>query len=100
MTFSDDDLAGLVDESQNLDLLQSGSSRYMVARTKEFEALIKDLDEEKLTTFRNKIRHTWRAAFDGTGTIQERSERATTATCRAFKLAYYRGTGGALTRVV
>jgi hypothetical protein len=100
VTFSDDDLAGLVDESQNLDLLQSGASRYMVARTKEFEAQIKDLDEEQLTNVRNKIRHTWRSAFKGTGTIQERSERATTATCRAFKLAYYRGTGGTLARIV
>ncbi|CAN5689306.1 hypothetical protein BH11MYX3_BH11MYX3_36920 [soil metagenome] len=100
VTFSGDDIAGMVDSTNNLDLLQSGTSRYMISRTAEFEARIKNFDEDQLSALRSDIEGTWTKAFAGKGTIQERSEQATVATCRRFQLAYYRGTGAKLDRIV
>ncbi len=99
VSFSDDDIADLVDESQPLNLLQSGKSQFMIARTAEFEAMLKDLDDEGAAKLRANIARTWQAAFKGKEPMPERAERATEATCRAFKLAYYRGQGGKLARV-
>lgn len=50
VSFSGEDIAGLVDESHNLDLMQSGKTRYMVARTAEFEKHVNRLDEEGLVS--------------------------------------------------
>ena len=100
VSFSGDDIAGLVDESQHMDLMQSGRTRYMVARTAEFDARLKGLDDDQLTALRNQITTTWNTAFEGEGTISQRAERASVGTCRLFKLAYYRGEGGTLNRIV
>ena len=100
VSFSGEDIAGLVDESHNLDLMQSGKTRYMVARTAEFEKHVNRLDEEGLAVLRVKIIGVWNRAFAGEGTIAERAERATIATCRQFRLAYYRGQGSTLDRIV
>jgi hypothetical protein len=100
VSFSDADISSIVDESQPINLLQSGKTQFLIARTAEFEAMIKDLDDDQLADLRAKIEKCWQNNYNTKGTIQERAERATEVTCRAFKLAYYRGQGGTLKRVV
>jgi len=102
--FSDVDLAALVDESQPLNILRSGTQTYMVARTKEFEALIdKNNDPEQLSELRMAIHKTYNAAYQAAKAedIGEpgRVEAGVIAVCRKFHLIYYWGQGQDLHRV-
>lgn len=102
--FSDVDLAALVDESQPLNILRSGTQTYMVARTKEFEALIdKNNDPEHLGALRIAIHNTYKAAYDAEkaagGGEPSRVEAGVIAVCRKFHLIYYWGQGQDLHRV-
>jgi hypothetical protein len=102
--FSDVDLAALVDEEQPLNILRSGTQTYMVARTKEFEALIdKNNDPEKLAELKIAIHQTYKAAYGaeksaGSGE-PSRVEAGVLAVCRKFHLIYYWGQGQDLHRV-
>lgn len=102
--FSDVDLAGLVEEDQPLNILRSGNQTYMIARTKEFDALIdKNNDPEKLAELRMAIHRTYSAAHDAEraagGSRPSAVEAGVIAVCRTFHLVYYWGQGQDLHRV-
>ncbi|MBL0219586.1 MAG: hypothetical protein IPQ07_37685 [Myxococcales bacterium] len=106
VSFSGEDISSVVDESQPINLLQSGKTQYVIARTAEFEASLKKLDDDAKERLKHSIEGTWYAAFgpDGAalpdGAYQQRVERAVRVTCATFDLAYYSGQGGTLKHVV
>jgi hypothetical protein len=104
VSFSDVDLVSIVDEDQPLNILRSGRQTYMIARTKEFDALInKNNDPEKLSELKLAMRDTYNAAFYAekhTGAGQPSAvEAGVLAVCSKFHLAYYWGQGQDLDRV-
>lgn len=104
VSFSGEDISSIVDESQPINLLQSGSTQFVIARTAEFEARLKGKNDEQLGKLKKSIESAWYAAFgsDGSqladGKYQERVEQAVRTTCAQFDLAYYRGHAGTLER--
>ncbi len=106
VSFSAEDISSVVDESQPINLLQSGKSQYVIARTAEFEARLSKLDDEGKEELKHRIEGTWYAAFgaDGAalpdGPYQQRVERAVHVTCASFDLAYYSGQSGTLKHVM
>lgn len=106
VSFSGEDISSIVDESQPINLLQSGTTQFVIARTADFEARIKGKDDEQLERLKKSIESAWYAAFgsDGAnladGQYQVRVEQAVRMTCAQFDLAYYRGHAGTLERVV
>lgn len=105
VSFSAEDISSVVDETDPVNLLQSGSTQFVISRTAEFEARIKGKDDDELAKLKKAIEKTWYAAFgsDGAGLAdgkyQERVEQAVRTTCAHFDLAYYRGHGGTLEHV-
>ncbi len=106
VSFSGEDISSIVDESSPINLLQSGKTQYMIARTAEFETSLKRLDEAGKEKLKHTIEGTWSAAFGRDsgelpdGLYQQRVERAVRVTCATFDLAYYSGQGGTLKHVV
>ena len=104
VSFSGEDISSIVDESQPINLLQSGSTQFVIARTAEFEARLKGKNDAQLGKLKKSIESAWYAAFgsDGSqladGKYQERVELAVRTTCAQFDLAYYRGHAGTLER--
>ena len=87
-------------EKQPLNIVQSGETLFVLARTAEFEKLLEGLDDEGLKKLEAKIEKTWNDVYKtAKGKIPARAEAATRATCKAFHLVYYRGKGSTLTKV-
>lgn len=61
---------------------------------------IKDLDDDKTQALKDEITAVWNKLYAGSDPIPVRAERATAGTCKQYKLAYYRGQGDTLTRIV
>ncbi|HSD91215.1 MAG TPA: hypothetical protein VLB44_27015 [Kofleriaceae bacterium] len=103
--FSIDDLVGIVDEEQPLNILRSGNQTYMISRTKEFDALVDKTnnDPEKLSDLRSAMRDTYMAALHAElqagGSRSSSVEAGVIAVCRTFHLIYYWGQGQDLHRV-
>jgi hypothetical protein len=105
-SFSKPDMAQIVDEDQPLNIVQSGNQIYVISRTKEFNAMVKDDP-----TLEYKMQDTWKAAYDAemgkarelevtAGQMQPAAvEKAVIAVCREFHLIYYWGQGQDLHRV-
>ena len=97
VTFSGDDIAGIVRETQPINLLISGKTQFVIARTAEFDKLVKDLDDDQADALEAKINDMWnKEFFADKKPLQQRAERATLKVCHAYHLAYYRGSGGTL----
>jgi len=102
VSFSGGDISSIVYEKQTqpLNIVQSGETVFVLARTEEFEKLLAGLDAAGLKKLEQKIEKTWNDVYTtAKGKIPERAEAATRATCKAFHLVYYRGKGGSLTKV-
>jgi hypothetical protein len=102
VSFSGGDISSIVYEKkiQPLNIVQSGEAVFVLARTAEFEELLKGLDADGRRELAQKIEKTWSDVYTSTkGKIPARAEAATRATCKAFHLVYYRGKNGSLTKV-
>ncbi len=102
VSFSGGDISSIVYEKQTqpLNIVQSGETVFVLARTEEFEKLLVGLDAAGKRKLEQKIEKTWNDVYTTfKGKIPERAEAATRATCKAFHLVYYRGKGGSLTKV-
>lgn len=103
VSFSGEDISSLVNGDERLEVLQSGKTVFIVARTAEFDGLIEAAkkhptdNEDKLMA---RIESSYRSVFDNhKGTYEQRAEAATVHVCKEFKLVYYRGEGSTLSRV-
>lgn len=106
-TFSPDDLINVADYDQKISLVRSGPMTFMVARTKEFEAMLaqveKEPDSRKLVERREAFKHQMREVFEAAftahkGPFPEQLEAGVLAVCDRYHLIYYAGQGGALER--
>jgi hypothetical protein len=100
VSFSGDDIAGIIDEKPKIELLISGKTFFVIAKTREFDKMLDDLDQEQFDALRTRISDYWTKIYnaDPKLSIAVRAETATVATCKQFHLLYYRGDGGALKR--
>ncbi len=104
VSFSNVDLEDLVDEDQPLNILRSGRQTYMVARTKEFDALIdKNNDPQQLFELKRAMRDVYDGAYQAEkragGSHPTAVEKGVIAVCRTFHLIYYWGQGQDLHRI-
>jgi hypothetical protein len=100
-TFGDVDIENMVDEEQPLKLLRSGPLTYVIARTREFDARVRQAEESDTTyELKHEIGKTYNDAVNATkGSWPEQLEAGVIAVCRAFRLVYYEGKGSELARV-
>jgi hypothetical protein len=100
-TFSPADLANMVDEDQPLKLLRSGPLTYVIARTKEFDALVERHEkEQRPDALKRAMMKSFDDAFDAApGAFPDRLEAGVIAVCKQFHLVYYEGRGAELHRV-
>jgi hypothetical protein len=81
--------------------LRSGVYTFVLAKTKQFNALVEPMnnEEDKLFAFAMRMKATYDAAAQATpGTLTEQVEAGVLAVCAAFHLVYYEGQGGELQR--
>lgn len=99
ISFSGEDIAGIVNEEEPINILQSGKSVFLIARTAEFEKLLKGLDDDGYDALEAKIQACWDAAYkQSKGSMVARVEAAVVRTCKEFHLLYYKGSGRTLGR--
>lgn len=100
-SFSDGDFDALMRSDAHLAVLRSGPYTFMLAKTKQFNAMVDQLanNEEKLKAFAARMATTYNRAADATeGAFSEKVEAGVMAVCEQFHLVYYEGQGGDLTR--
>jgi len=102
-SFSTADLWEIVNDQQPLNILRSGPFTFMIARTKQFDALVtKHEAAGTLNDLIMAITETSNASYKtarGGGLSQKDSvEHAVLDVCRAFHLVYYEGQGNELHR--
>lgn len=101
VTFSGGDFSSLIyQDSPQLDLLQSGKSQYGLMQSKEFRDQVAGLDDKG----KAKMGQDMESLYDSTfkkhkGTFQEKCEAASKAVAGKYKIAYYKGKEGELSRV-
>ena len=102
VSFSRHDITGLVSGTTAVDLLISGKTFFVIARTAEFAAMVKNLDDDQTAAFKARMKTCWNSAYskDQKLSVQERAEVATKKVCEVFHLAYYRGDRSGLDREV
>lgn len=111
-SFSDDDVANMADHQRRISLMRAAGQTHMLARTKEFDAMVaqveKEKDGEKLmedrAAFRAQMKATYNAAYQRVlnGDPKNHSaavEAGTQAAASKYHLLYYRGAGAELSRV-
>ncbi|HWU90345.1 MAG TPA: hypothetical protein VN253_23940 [Kofleriaceae bacterium] len=100
-TFSDGDIVNLVDESEPLKFLRSGPFTYAIARTKEFEALVKRHEQaQRIDDLKKAMKKSYNDAFSAFhGAFPDQLEAGVNAICKQFHLVYYQGQGAELRRV-
>ena len=100
VSLSGEDLAHLLFNGQPFVAVQSNESRFIVARTAELNKKLDSLNYEQVQELSQRVQATWNSVFDlGKGSVAERADAATQATCSAFHMVYYRGKGSILKRV-
>jgi hypothetical protein len=105
VSFSGEDISSLVTGDERLEVLQSGRTVFVVARTAEFDALVEAAFDEDPIHGEQKLQARIETSYDrvrkqtAKRSLQEQAELATTQVCREFKLVYYRGEGSKLARV-
>jgi len=100
-SFSDGDFDSLMRSDAHLSLLRSGPYTFMVAKTKQFEAMVDRLDnqEAKLFELAHQMTTVYDKAVDATkSSFSEKIEAGVMAVCEQFHLVYYEGQGGELSR--
>jgi hypothetical protein len=100
-SFSDGDFDSLLRSDAHLSVLRSGVYTFVLAKTKQFNALVEPMnnEEDKLFAFAMRMKATYDAAAQATpGTLTEQVEAGVLAVCAAFHLVYYEGQGGELQR--
>ena len=100
-SFSEPDFTSMLAESQPINLLRSEDTTYMVARTREFDAMAAHYEaDERLDELEDEIYDCFDNVYGRTeGTHAEKLEAAVLAVCQRFHLVYYRGEGRELSRV-
>jgi hypothetical protein len=65
----------------------------MIARTAEFAAMVKNLNDDQIVAFKARMKTCWNNAYgkDPKLSVHERAEVATKKVCEVFHLVYYRG---------
>ncbi|MFO0579215.1 MAG: hypothetical protein U1A78_34880 [Polyangia bacterium] len=100
VSLSGEDLAHLLFNGQPFVAVQSNESRFIVARTAELNKKLDSLNYEQVQELSQRVKATWNSVYDSTkGSVAERADAATQATCSAFHMVYYRGKGSILKRV-
>jgi hypothetical protein len=100
-TFSDGDFDALMRSDAHMSVLCSGPYTFILAKTKQFSAMVDalDNDETKLQTFAQGMTKVYDKAFQATeGKFSEKTEAGVMAVCHQFHLVYYSGQGSDLTR--
>lgn len=109
-TFSEGDVSSFASHDQNISLLRSGDMTYMMARTKEFEAMQAEIEKEtdgeklmaKRAQFQQQIEKFYNGVYKKAGGDENRAkamDAAMAATAKQYHLAYYAGKGNNLSRV-
>jgi hypothetical protein len=112
-SFSDSDVANLADLEDHFKLVRSGDTTYMVARTREFDEMVRaneaDRSDEAARikareAFKQGMRDVFNEPYEAILTADpskqpEALEAGVKAVARQFHLLYYEGKGGTLHRV-
>lgn len=106
VTFSNSDVANMSTMEDRVKIVRSGKETYMLARTKEFEAMEKqvDGDTERENEFHDEMHATYLAAYNAVlkgdpANFQAASEAGVQAAAAKYHLLYYKGQGARLQRV-
>jgi hypothetical protein len=95
VSFSGGDLANFIYNNRRMAIVQSGKGQFVAVRTKEFNDLLKDLNDEGKAKMYTEMTKCWDDAVGAAkGTMQERVEAAVRAVSEKYHLVYYAGTGG------
>jgi hypothetical protein len=100
-SFSDGDFDSLMRSDAHMSLLRSGPYTFLLAKTKQFQKLVAQTnnDEDKLADLARRMTRCYDAAADRTeGSFSQQVEAGVLAVCEAFHLVYYSGQGADLTR--
>ncbi len=98
VSFSGEDLAGFVDQIERIQIVQSGSSQFVVSRTSEFDAEVEACpDAAAKEQLRTEMETLWNETFDAT--VEEKgfvgaNRDAVIAVCNQYHLVYSEGRGG------
>lgn len=100
VSFSGDDISTMVVTGERVAIVQSGATQFFVATTAEWDKMVNKLTtDKKKADAMKKIEDLWDKKFAGAkGTFQQRVEAADKAVCSKYKLVYYKGTAGVLTK--
>lgn len=112
-TFSDDDIANMADHGRSVSVMRAAENQtYMLARTKEFDAMVADVEKEKdgeklmedRAAFRSQMKGTYEAAYQRALKNDPKDhaaavEAGTQAAASKYHLLYYSGKGANLSRV-
>lgn len=97
VSFSGGDISSIVWETQPLNLVQSGKTLFVLARTAEFEKRLEGLDDKGKQALGDAMEKMWDDAYAaGTDGLVKDAEAATKKTCAAYDLLYYKGEGAKL----
>lgn len=97
MPESGEDLAGLITSREHLDTVQSGTKQFVVARTAELDAMLKDMDMPAKYKLADEIREFFTEKFKAAkGSPQQRNEAAVKACCAKYHFVFYGGEKGKL----
>lgn len=105
-SFSDYDMSNMIDDNRRVSLLREGKNTHMLARTKEFEALIaQHANDQDPEAFGDQMRGTYNTVYtkvlgQNVANHEAAVEAAVQATARQYHLMYYSGQGANLQRVV
>jgi hypothetical protein len=100
--FSGDDIANMTTENRNVSLMRADDTTRMLARTKEFEAKLKEAEspDALAAEMQEQYEAAYQAVLGGDPRNHYRAvEHATRYTTRKYHLLYYSGKGAELGRV-
>lgn len=106
-SFSDADLAGFATSDERLNLLRSGDTNYLIAKTRESEAMFRgqtsDADPEaqylKEMKYSRDLHTLWLQTTAQTeGSWEQKQEAANRAVAHHYHLGYYESQGATLNR--
>lgn len=101
VAFSGGDFSSLIyQDSPQLDLLQSGETQFGLVQSKEFRQQVAGLDDEGKEKMGQDMETLYDEVFDKhEGSFQEKCDAAARAVAGKYKIAYFKGKGGELSRV-
>lgn len=95
VSFSGQDIALMAKHNEKMSFVRSGDHDFLIARTTEFDALVKKA-KSKQDLFK-EIRKHWTDLYKAAkGTLPENARAATRATCLKYHLLLYEGDKGVL----